>query len=203
MCCLAVSLFPRWVWNKWSSEGPWRPSCYISYWGSLKGQWISKRLESIYSSLDWKTLYIRSMPSATEYRCWGSTGFLTRVITMFHHFQADQSSGAAVWCWASNISVWSRQCLVRQTGAHAGKVSTLLRHPCWQQTGQLQGKLKPLCSAQRCFVWVQTVQERIPPLKRPKHWASQSLIGRTAKKELWSHPSEEDDKTDSCCTGNH
>lgn len=51
------------------------------------------------------------------------------------------------------------------------------------KTGQLQGKLKPLYSAQLCFVCVQTVQERIPPLKRPKHWASQSFIGRTAKKE--------------------
>lgn len=36
--------------------------------GSQKGQRVSKRLESIYSSLDWNTLYIHSVPSATGNR---------------------------------------------------------------------------------------------------------------------------------------
>lgn len=30
---LAASLFPKWVWNKWYSEGPRRPPHYSSYWG--------------------------------------------------------------------------------------------------------------------------------------------------------------------------
>lgn len=91
---LAASLFPSWAWNKLSSEDPHRPTFYIVRW-SPKGQWISKRLESIYSALGGKTFLIHSMSSTKEDRYQGNITFLTRKI-MSHHFQADQSLYAIV-----------------------------------------------------------------------------------------------------------
>lgn len=142
MHCLA--LFP----SEYETSGLQRAHkghlSYISYWRLWKAS-ESEELESIYSLLHWKTFHISLMSSITGDRCQGNSGLLTRVI---NDFPSLPSRCAAVLVLSVNTGEWNRAFCNRlqQTLSRS-----LLWKPCWQQTGEWEGKLESLHSAQHCF----------------------------------------------------